>query len=47
MVMVIRLQDVLAHLGLCHRHGDKGVGCFGMHLFPVRNAVFFVEMPVI
>ena len=27
MDMVIRLHDVLAHLGLCHGHGDKAAGC--------------------
>ena len=29
MEMVIRLQDALAHLVLCHGHGVEGAGCFG------------------
>ena len=27
MDMMIRLLDILAHLGLCHGHGDKGAEC--------------------
>ena len=27
MEMVIWLLSVLAHLGLCHRHGDNAAGC--------------------
>ena len=27
MDMMIRLQDIFAHLGLCHGHDDNAAGC--------------------